>query len=84
MNEYLINVVNTYRVPTVEDALKLREKLEKISNGELVSFTYTTKYIKAKGEIIEEYQVVKAKIAFNEEKDPEQYINISYGDEVEF
>ena len=71
MNEYLINVVNTYRVPTVEDALKLREKLEEISNGELVSFTYTTKYIKAKGEIIEEYQVVKAKIAFNEEKDPE-------------
>ena len=84
MHEYLINVVNTYRVPTVEDALKLREKLEEISNGELVSFTYTTKYIKAKGEIIEEYQVVKAKISFNEEKDPEQYINISYGDEVEF
>ena len=52
MNEYLINVINTYRVPTVEDALKLREKLEEISNGELVSFTYTTKYIKAKGEII--------------------------------
>ena len=34
MNEYLINVINTYRVPTVEDALKLREKLEEISNGQ--------------------------------------------------
>lgn len=84
MTEYLVNVVNTYRVPTVEDALLLREKLERIPNGELVSFTYTTKYIKAKGEIIEEYQVVKAKIAFNEEKEPEQFIKITYDGEVEF
>ena len=76
MNEYLINVVNTYRVPTVEDALKLREKLEEISNGELVSFTYTTKNI--------EDELDDKVAAFNEEKDPEQYINISYGDEVEF
>lgn len=78
MNEYLINVVNTYRVPTVEDALSLREKLEEIDGCELVSFTYTTKYLKAKGEIINEYQVVKAKIAFNEEKEPEQRVDISY------
>lgn len=81
MKEYLVNVVNTYRVPTVEDALKLRENLEEISNGELISFTYTTKYVKAKGEIIDEYQVVKAKISFNDEKLPEQYVNISYGEE---
>lgn len=84
MREYLINVVNTYRVPTVDDALKLREELEQISYGELISFTYTTKYIKAKGEIIDEYQVVKAKIAFNEEKDPDQHIEITYGHGGEF
>jgi hypothetical protein len=79
MDKYLINSVNTYRVPTVEDALALRKELEQIDCGELTSFSYTTKYIKAKGEIIEEYQVVKAKITFNEEKDPEEHIDVQYG-----
>ena len=49
---------------------------------ELISFQYTTKYIKAKGEILEEYQVVKAKLEFNSEKEPEQEVVPSY--EVEF
>lgn len=77
-NEYLINVVNTYRVATVEEALALRAKLEKISAGELASFSYTTKYIKEKGEIVEEYQLVKAKLVFDEEKDPVHAIVPSY------
>lgn len=79
---YLLNVVNTYRVPTVEDALALRDELQEMSGSELISFQYTTKYIKAKGEIIEEYQVVKAKLQFNEEKEPEQEVIPNY--EVSF
>ena len=75
---YLLNVVNTYRVPTVEDALQLREELQNTPACELVHFQYTTKYIKVKGEIIEEYQVVKAKLAFNEEKEPEQEVIPNY------
>lgn len=75
---YLINVTNVYRVPTVADALELRKELEK-GAGELVSFSYTTKYIKAKGEIVEEYQQVKAKIVFNDEKEPESDIREGYG-----
>lgn len=82
MNEYLINNTLTFRVPTVEDALRLRDKLQQTNYGELVNFSYATKYIKAKGEIIEEYQVVKAKIQFNEEKDPDMYIAVKY--ETEF
>lgn len=74
---YLINATNVYRVPTVADALELRKELEK-GAGELVSFSYTTKYIKAKGEIIEEYQQVKAKIVFNDEKDCENSIRERY------
>ena len=35
---YLLNVVNTYRVPTVEDALALRDKLQNTPNCELVNF----------------------------------------------
>lgn len=84
MNEYLLKVTNVYRVPTVEDALALRDYLQdNITNGELVSFSYTTKYVKAKGEIIDEYQVVKATLSFNEEKDPDLYIKAVYTDGME-
>lgn len=79
---YLINVTNIYRVPTVQDALELRKELEK-GAGELVSFSYTTKYIKQKGEIIEEYQQVKAKLVFNDEKEPEYSTREFYGDKGE-
>ena len=79
MQKYLINNVLTYRVPTVEDALQLRDELQQTDYAELVNFSYTTKYIKAKGEIVEEYQLVKAKLEFNTEKDPEQHIEVSYG-----
>lgn len=81
MNEYLLKVTNVYRVPTVEEALALRDHIQNtVTNGELTSFSYTTKYVKAKGEIIDEYQVVKATIAFNEEKDPALYIRPEYKD----
>lgn len=68
---YTLKTTTNYRVATVEDALHLRKWLEKNSLGELTSFKYTTKYIKAKGEIIEEYQVVTATITVDSEKEPE-------------
>lgn len=78
MDKYLINNTLVYRVPTVEDALRLRDELSQNKFGELTNFSYTTKYIKAKGEIIEEYQLVKAKIEFTPEKEPEQRVEVSY------
>ena len=51
---YTLKTTNVYRVPTVEAALRLRKWLDKNCIGELTSFKYATKYIKAKGEIIEE------------------------------
>lgn len=68
---YTLKTTNVYRVPTVEDALRLRKHLERTCIGELTSFSYKTKYIKAKGEIIEEYQVVQATISIDDEKEPE-------------
>ena len=81
---YLLNVVNTYRVPTVEDALELRDELSEMPGCELVSFQYTTKQVKGKSkeDFPEEYQVVKAKLQFNSEKEPEQLVVPTY--EVEF
>ena len=67
---YTLKTTTVYRVPTVEDALRLRKYLERNCVGELTSFSYKTKYIKAKGEIIEEYQVVTATVTFDNEKDP--------------
>lgn len=78
---YTLKTTNTYRVPTVEDALALRKHLERNEIGELTSFKYTTKYIKAKGEIIEEYQVVTATISFDNEKDPQGVLLVNVNEE---
>ena len=78
MDKYLLNNTLTYRVPTVEDALALRDELQENKCGELVNFSYTQKAIKAKGEIVEEYVVAKAKIEFTAEKEPEQTVEVSY------
>lgn len=75
---HLIKVTNTYRVPTVQDALDLRKDLEKMP-GELISFKYTTKYIKQKSQIVEEYQLVTATLQFDNEKEPEGSIRENYG-----
>lgn len=72
---YLINAVNTYRVPTVEDALELREELSNLKYCELESFSYITKYNK---KTEEEYQVVKAKLVFNDVKEPDSTIVATY------
>lgn len=76
---YTLKTTNVYRVPTVEDALRLRKHLENTCIGELVAFSYKTKYIKAKGEIVEEYQVVTATIAIDNEKDPEGVVTVDMG-----
>lgn len=78
---YNLKSTNVYRVPTVEDALRLRKWLEKTCVGELTSFTYTTKYIKQKGEIVEEYQLVKATMTIDNEKDPEGIMPINVTEE---
>ena len=78
---YTLKTTNTYRVPTVEDALALRKHLERNCEGELTSFKYATKYINAKGEIIEEYQVVTATISIDSEKDPEGVLLVNVNEE---
>lgn len=74
----LIKVTNTYRVPTVEEALNLRKELESLP-GELTTFKYTLKTSKAGGEV-EEYQLVTATIVFDNEKLPDSTIREHYGD----
>lgn len=75
---YLLKAVDTYRVPTVSDVEALHEELLQDPTFDLIAFSYKTKYIKAKGEIIEEYQVVSATKSFTEEKDPERAVSVTY------
>lgn len=79
MEKFLINDVTTYRVATVADVETLHEELLADTHFDLVAFSYATKYNKKTDE---EYQVVKAKKVFNEEKDPDRHIKLTY--EVDF
>lgn len=76
----LIKAVDTYRVPTVDDVEALHDELLNDPSFDLVAFSYKTKYIKAKGEIVEEYQLVSATKVFTDEKSPDRCVQVSYGE----
>ena len=78
MSRYVISDTTVYRVPDVAAVEELHQELLDDGNFQLVGFSYKTKQIKVKGEVVEEYEVVTAKRVFNEEKDPEYKVDISY------
>lgn len=75
MARYLLNVVETYRVPTVNEALEMRDEMNAAAEYELQSFQYTTKFNK---KTEEEYQIVKVKKIINTEKDPVSGVQVKY------
>jgi hypothetical protein len=75
---YLLKAVDTYRVATVADVEALHQELLDDPTFDLTAFSYKTKYIKQKGEIVEEYQVVSATKVFTEEKEPERVVTVTY------
>lgn len=77
---YLLKAVDTYRVASVADVERLHEELLHDPMFDLTAFSYKTKYIKQKGEIIGEYQVVTATKVFTDEKEPERTVSVSYED----
>lgn len=76
--KYLLKAVDTYRVPSVDDVETLHEELLNDSTFDLIAFSYKTKYIKEKGQIVEEYQLVSATKVFTDEKDPERVVTVEY------
>lgn len=78
MVKYLLKSVNTYRVHTVAEVEQLHEELKHNPLFELTAFSYTTKDIKIKGEVIDQYQVVKAQLVFTNEKEPETQFEVEY------
>lgn len=73
--KYLLNVVETYRVDTVDEALAMRDEMANAHEYELQSFQYTTKFNK---KTEEEYQVVKAKKIMTSEKEPTCSVRVNY------
>lgn len=71
----LLNVVETWRVDTVEEALAMRDEMNEAMEYDLQSFSYTTKMDK---KTEEEYQVVKVKKIVNPEKEPTSQVRIKY------
>ena len=80
MIKYLLSATNTYRVHTVAEVEALHEELKNNPDFELVQFSYTTKDIKVKREIVDQYQVVKAKLVFTNEKEPEVMYEVEYSE----
>ena len=80
MNKYLISAVNTVRVHTVGDVEALHEELKHNPEFELVQFSYTTKDVKEKREVVDQYQLVKYKIIFTDEKEPERHVEVEYNE----
>ena len=74
----LLNDVHTYRVDTVEEVEQLHQELKENPAFTLASFSYKTTYIKEKGSIVDEYQLVAAKIIFTDEKEPTADVTVSY------
>ena len=77
LGKFLLNVVETYRVPSINDVEALHEEFKKDHRYELASFSYTAKYDK-KADL--EYHVVKAKKVFNSEKELLNHNDIYYAD----
>ena len=74
----LIKTEVVYRTDTVEEALKLRESLSNMKNVELKTFSYESRVAKEKGEIVDEWQRVKATIIIDDEKNPEKIADITF------
>ena len=75
---YITQVVETIRVPNVNEVEKLHKELKDDPRFELKKFEYQHKEVKAKGEIIDEYELVKATLIFNAEKEPNSYVQINF------
>ena len=75
---YLVKSVNTWVIPTVEEVEKFHEQLLEDNSYQLTTFGYKTTQIKAKGEVVEEYQVVTETRVFNEEKNPDTFVEVKY------
>lgn len=78
MAKYLVSTVETYRVETEAEATKAIEDAKKDSSYILSKYTSEHKEKKSKGEVVEEYWKVTLTKLFNDIKEADTLVTISY------
>jgi len=78
MSKYLTSVIETIRVSSVPEVEKLHTALKEDHRFELKKFEYSHKQVKSKGEVVDEYELVKATLVFNNEKEPDRTVDIEF------
>ncbi len=75
---YLTSVVETYRLPNDEAVKVFLEELKRDPAFTITKYSSTKKERKEKGDVVDEWVRFTVTKVFNEEKEPESIINISY------
>lgn len=78
MNKYLITATEVYRVSTQSEVDSIIEKAKNDDSFQLVKYNCEYKERKAKGEIIDDWYKLTLIKSFNDEKDPERYVEVTY------
>ena len=78
MNKYLITATEVYRVSTQSEVDSIIEKAKNDDSFQLVKYNCEYKERKAKGEIIDDWYKLTLVKSFNDEKDPERYVEVTY------
>lgn len=78
MSKYLITVTEIYRVDSEAEVQFLVEEAKKDPMYSLVKYNREFKQRKSKGEVIDEWYKVTLVKGFNDEKEPEDVVNVSY------
>lgn len=82
--KYLTKTVETYRVANEAEAAKIIEEAKTDNRFSLIKYEAVHKEKKSKGEVIDEWVRVTLHKAFNEEAEPDSYIDIQYNKEEGF
>ena len=75
---YLTSVVETYRLPNDEAVKVFLEELKADPSFTVTKYSSTKKELKQKGEVVDEWIRFSVTKAFNNEKEPDSIITISY------
>ena len=78
MSKYLVSTTETYRVDTENEATKAIEEAKQDSSYVLGKYTSEHKERKSKGEVIDEYWKLTLTKLFNDIKEADTLVNVSY------
>lgn len=79
--KYLTKVVETYRLANEKEVEEFLQELKNDPIFTVVKYSSTKKEKKTKGEVIDEWIRFEVTKAFNDEAEPDSYIEIDYNRE---